>query len=216
MELSSLNEVRLIVLMQETNNFDEIDNFFMNIYWNKIGNFVKLICKSLNEMEELKRLQGSTFDEFSRRRLVENQDTIDELTARIQEWQNEVNCMKDSRDFKDADSVRSVPSHVTSQHAFFHLFQNPVGMLSRSLGMPSRNDGPLSVWDTHGISGNVFANPTASSSALHPQESNPWVCNVSEHTSPHEWKPNTSFGSEMPVRTVSQKFIRPKWGKIFK
>ena len=30
-----------------------------------------------------------------------------------------------------------------------------------------------------------FANPTASSSALFPQESNPWVSNVSEHTSPH-------------------------------
>ena len=48
--------------------------------------------------------------------------------------------------------------------------------------MPSRNDGPPSVWDTHGISGNVFANPTASSSAPYPQESNPWVSNVSEHT----------------------------------
>ena len=51
--------------------------------------------------------------------------------------------------------------------------------------MPSRNDGPPSIWDTHGISGNVFANPTASSSALYPQESNPWISNVSEHTSPH-------------------------------
>ena len=40
-------------------------------------------------------------------------------------------------------------------------------------------------WDMHGFSGNVFANPTASSSAPYPQESNPWVFNVSEHTSPH-------------------------------
>ena len=30
-----------------------------------------------------------------------------------------------------------------------------------------------------------FANPTASSSAPYPQESNPWVSDVSEHTSPH-------------------------------
>ena len=51
--------------------------------------------------------------------------------------------------------------------------------------MPSRNNGPPSIWDTHGISGNVFANPTASSSAPYPQESNPWRSNVSEHTSPH-------------------------------
>ena len=30
-----------------------------------------------------------------------------------------------------------------------------------------------------------FAKPTASSSAPYPQESNPWVSNASEHTSPH-------------------------------
>ena len=58
-------------------------------------------------------------------------------------------------------------------------------MLSRSLGMPSRNDEPPDIWDTHGVSGNVFVNPTASSSAPYPQESNPWISNVSEHTSPH-------------------------------
>ena len=89
--------------------------------------------KSLNEMEELKRFQGSTFDEFSRRRLIENQDTILEFTARIQEPQNEVNCMNDSRDFKDAEAVRSGLSHVPSQPALFPLFRDPGGMLSRSV-----------------------------------------------------------------------------------
>ena len=68
---------------------------------------------------------------------------------------------------------------------FSHFFQNSGGMPSRFLGMPSRNNVPPSIWDTHGISGNVFANPTASSSAPYPQESNSWVSNVSEHTSPH-------------------------------
>ena len=47
-------------------------------------------------------------------------------------------------------------------------------MLSRSIGMPSRREGPPSIWDTHGISGNVFANRVASSSAPYPQELNPW------------------------------------------
>ena len=75
--------------------------------------------KSLNEMEELKRFQGSTFDEFWRRRLTENQDTINELRARIQELQNEVNCMYDSRVFKDAEAVRSGLSHVPSQPVSF-------------------------------------------------------------------------------------------------
>ena len=128
--------------------------------------------KSFNEMEELKRFQGSTFDTFSTRKLVEDRDTILELTVKIQELQIEINCMNDSRDFKDAESVRSGQSHVTSQPAFFPPFQNLGGMLSRSLGMPSRNEGPPSIWDTHGISGNVFANPKASSSAPYPQESN--------------------------------------------
>ena len=56
----------------------------------------------------------------------------------------------------------------------------PGGMLSRSIGMPSRKNGPPSIWDTHGISGNVFANPAASSAALYPQELNPWSSQISE------------------------------------
>ena len=116
--------------------------------------------------EALKRFQGSRFDEFSRRRrLFENQDTIHELTARIQELQNEVNCLNDSRNFQDAESVRSGHSHVTSQPVSFPLFPDLGGMRSRSLGMPSRREGPPSIWDTHGISGNFFVNPTASSSS---------------------------------------------------
>ena len=59
-----------------------------------------------------------------RRRLVENQDTINELTARIQELQNEVNCMNDSRDFKDTESVRSGLSHVPSQPASLPPYQD--------------------------------------------------------------------------------------------
>ena len=105
--------------------------------------------------------------------------------AKIQELQNEIYCLNDWTDFKDAESVRSAQSHVASQPAFFPPFRDSGGMLSRSLEMPSRNDRPPSVWDTHGISGNVVANPTASSSAPYPQESNPWISNVSEHTSPH-------------------------------
>ena len=136
--------------------------------------------KSLNEMEELKRFQGSTFDTIARRRLVEDQDTILELTGKIQELQNETNCMNDSRDFQDAESVRSGYSHVTSQPVSFPPHPVPGGMLSRSIGMPSRREGPPSIWDTHGISGNVFANPVASSTAPYPQELNPWSSAISE------------------------------------
>ena len=106
--------------------------------------------KSLNETEELKRFQGSPFDTISRRKLVEDRDTILELTGKIQELQNEIICMNDSRDFQDAESVRS------GQPAFFPPHPDPGGMLSRSLGMPSRKNRPPSIWDTHGISGNVL------------------------------------------------------------
>ena len=51
--------------------------------------------ESLNEMEELKRFQGSTFDTIARRKLVEDQDTILELIGKIQELQNEINCMNE-------------------------------------------------------------------------------------------------------------------------
>ena len=130
--------------------------------------------KSLNEMEELKRFQGSTFDTLARRRLVEDQDTILELPCKIQELHKEIGCVNDSKDFQDAESVRSGHSHVTSQPVSFPPHPIPGGMLSRSKGMPSRKDGPPSIWDTHGFSGNVFASPVASSTAPYPQELNPW------------------------------------------
>ena len=94
--------------------------------------------KSLHEMEELKRVQELRIDESSTRRLIENQDAINELTARIQELQNEDNCMKYSRDFLDAESVRSGLSHVPSQPASLPPSRDPGGMLGRSLGMRSR------------------------------------------------------------------------------
>ena len=79
----------------------------------------------------------------------------------------------------------TIPRYQSTSVVFFPPHPDPGGMLSRSIGMPSRKDGPPSIWITHGISGNVFANPTASSSAPYPQESNPWISNVSERTSPY-------------------------------
>ena len=117
--------------------------------------------RSLYEMEELKRVQGSRVDEFSRRRLTENQDTFNEVTARIQELRNEVNCLNDSRDFEDAGSVRSGLSHVPSRPALLPPFRDPGGMLSRPGGMLSRSDKPPDIWDTHGFSGNVFCQSTS-------------------------------------------------------
>ena len=58
-------------------------------------------------MEESRKFMCSTFDAIARRKLIEDQNTISELSGRAQELQNEVNCMNDSKDFQDAESVRS-------------------------------------------------------------------------------------------------------------
>ena len=111
---------------------------------------------------------------------VEDRDTILELTGKIQELQNEINCMNESGDFQDAELVRSGNSHVTSRPVSFPPHPIPEGMLRHSFVTPCRRTGPPSIWDTHGISGNVFANPAASSSAPFPRELNPWSSHMSE------------------------------------
>ena len=45
--------------------------------------------QSLTEMEELRKFQSSTFDTIARRKLIEDQNTILELSGRVQELQNE-------------------------------------------------------------------------------------------------------------------------------
>ena len=131
-------------------------------------------------MEELQKFQSSTFDTMARRKFIEDQNTILELSGRVQELQNEVNCMNDSKDFQDAESIRSGNSHVTSRPVSFPPHPVPEGMLRHSFVTPCRREGPPSIWDTHGISGNVFANPDASSSAPYPQELHQWNSSIEE------------------------------------
>ena len=131
--------------------------------------FRKAHQQSLTAMEELRKFQSSTFDTIARRELIEDQNTIfgTHWSSRLQ---NEVNCMNDSKEFQDAESIRSGNSHVTSRPVSFPPRPIPEGMLRPFFVTPSRRDGPPSIWDIHGIAGNVFANPDASSSAPYPQE----------------------------------------------
>ena len=123
-------------------------------------------------MEELRKFQSSAFDTIARRKLVEDQNTTLELSGRVQELQNEINCVNDSKDFQDAESVRSGNSHVTSQPGLFPKHPAFEGMLRPSFISQRQTEKPPNIWDTSGISGNVFANPQASSSAPYPQELN--------------------------------------------
>ena len=121
-------------------------------------------------MEELRKFQSSTFDTFARRKIVEDQNTILGLSGRVQELQNVVNCMNDSKDFQDAESVRSGNSHVTSRPVSFPPHPIPEGMPRHSFVVPSRREWPE----------NVFANPDASSSAPYPQELDQWNSSIEE------------------------------------
>ena len=137
--------------------------------WRQQMDFREVHQQSLTEMEELRKFQSSTFDTLARRKLIEDQNTIMELSGRVHELQNEVNCMNDSKNFQDAESVRSGNFRVTSRPGVFPEHPPFEGLLKPSFVSPRQTDGPPNIWDTSGISGNVFANPQASSSAPCPQ-----------------------------------------------
>ena len=171
-----------------------------------------MLIRSLSEMEELKKFQRSIFDTIARRRLVEHQDTILELSGRIQELENEINCMSDSKEFQDAESIRSGNSHVTSRPVSFPPHPILEGMLSRSFGVPSRREGPPSIWDTHGISGYVFVNPDVSSSALSAGIESmefSFLRTNSLIIGGEEWESNTSLRIRDASQDRQQKFSHP-------
>ena len=59
--------------------------------WRQQKDFREVHQQNLTEMEELRKFQSSTFDTIARRKLIEDQNTILELSGRVQELQNEVN-----------------------------------------------------------------------------------------------------------------------------
>ena len=75
------------------------NDFFKDNYGNRNWNFVKVINKVLQRWRNYEKFQRSTFDTLARRKLIEDQKIIMELSGRLQELQNEVNCMNDSKDF---------------------------------------------------------------------------------------------------------------------
>ena len=66
----------------------------------QIGDLCEAHEKSLSEMEELKRFQGSTFDTIARKKLVEDRDTILNVLARYRNGKMKIIVLNDSRDFK--------------------------------------------------------------------------------------------------------------------
>ena len=128
--------------------------------------------QDLMKQQELQKFQNSAFDEFAQKKFIEDQKTIMELSGRLQELQNEVNCMNDSRDFRDAESICSGNPHVTSPPGLFPRHPPFEGLLKPAFISQRQTEEPPNIRDTSGISGNVFAHPQASSSAPYPQELN--------------------------------------------
>ena len=50
--------------------------------------------QDLIKMKELQKFQNSTFGEFAQKKFIEDQKIIMELSGRLQEQQNEVNCIR--------------------------------------------------------------------------------------------------------------------------
>ena len=97
-------------------------------------------------MEELRKFYSSTLDRIARRKFIADQNTIMELSGRLQELENEVNCINDPKDFQDAESVRNGNSHVTNQPMLFPSNPIPEGMLRPSFVSLRRREGPPSIW----------------------------------------------------------------------
>ena len=118
-------------------------------YGDRNWNSVKLINKVLQKWKNYgnSRVLPSirSRDENSSR--IRN--TILELSGRVQELQNEVNCMNDSKDVQDAESIRSGNSHITSRPVSFPPHPTPEGTLRHSFVTPSRREGPAKHLGTH-------------------------------------------------------------------
>ena len=83
--------------------------------------------------------------------------------------------MNDSRDFQDAESVRSGHSHVTSQPVSFPPHPIPGGLLRPFyMNAEPQRWAAKHLGHTRFIGKTFLHIPTASSSAPYPQELNPW------------------------------------------
>ena len=104
--------------------------------------------RNICEVEGLKRTQEMRIDEVSRHELRESHATIQELTSQMQELQERMNYMNDSKEFQDEESIcNRKKSNVPSQPAI-------VPSLG---GMPSRDPSLRpDTWNLLGTWGNVF------------------------------------------------------------
>ena len=90
--------------------------------WYGLGSGELLAAAQNNREDDFKGLHSMNFREEDSSKI---KILLWNLLARIQELQNEIHCMNDSRDSQDSESVRSGRSHVTSQPVSFPLHPIP-------------------------------------------------------------------------------------------
>ena len=170
-------------------------------------------AKSLNEMEELKRFQESTFDAFS-----EDQSKIETLSlnsqARFGNYRMKLIVWMIREIFKMLNLYAVDNPTLPINLRFLH--QSEILAEYWAVLWEYRAAKYLGhAWYRE----TFFANPAASSAAHYPQDSNPlclW-CIRTHITTCDGWKPNTSSEPRHSQSgTVSQKFLRPEGGKMFK
>ena len=105
--------------------------------------FEKLTLRVLMKWKNWKA-QEMRIDEFSRNELRESQATIHELTSQMQELQERINYMNDSREFQDIESTygnyptfpvvsKSAPNHGSSSSSSLFLVASSLLLRSDSL-----------------------------------------------------------------------------------
>ena len=188
---SSRNEKNFIGLKQK-DFIDEINNFFMNSYWSKTGIHVKLMRKVSKKWKNWRSfrvlpsilLRGENWSKirilfwnllgrYSTCKMKWIVWVIQEIFKMLNQY---------------AVDIPTLPVNQCLSHLIHFLVECWAVLYECRAG----EKGPPSIWDTHGISGNVFADPVASSTAPYPQELNPWSSGISEpiHSSTAEKKEN--------------------------
>ena len=162
----------------------------------------KVLHEELRQQQEFREVHQQDLMkhlELQKFQNSESQKTIMDLSGRLQELQNEVNLMNDSKDFMDAESTCSGNPHVTSPPGLFPKHPPFEGLLKPAFISQRQDEEPPNIWDTSGISGNVFANPQASLSAPYSQELNS-----------SKWNPWRETTEEPIHKSIAEKSGRPK------
>ena len=177
--------------------------------------------QDLMKHQELQKFQNSAFDEFTQKKFIEDQKIIMELSGRLQELQDEVNFMNDSKDFMDAESICSGNPHVTSppglfpRHPPFEGMLRPSFISQRQTEEPPNNQGYIRYIRKRFCTSTSFFVSSVSSGIEFYLEEN--YRRTNSHVYCREkWKTRAGLRSEMPVRTVSQKFSHLQWRRLFK